>query len=229
MSTVFVLLFFACLVGVFRPIKGLKRWHFGVGAFVSFILVGITAPEPDTSKAGNPPNTAALLSPTEAAALEKKNAAQIDSLKREVAELPASDIDANLRIYQRLSELAPANSGFAEKVTTYRAKHAARARYEEHPEEALEITTFDWTKGGFGSIMMIDRLVVRNDAPFPIKDFVVKCIHQGPSGTDMDSNTRKVYEIVPAGDTKTVRNINMGFIHSQATTSHCEITRAVAA
>lgn len=50
MSALFVIVFLAALVGVFKPyIKGAKRWHFGIGAFVAFIMVGIFAePSADT-------------------------------------------------------------------------------------------------------------------------------------------------------------------------------------
>ena len=45
MSAVFVILFLAAAVGVFKPyIKGLKRSYFAIAAVVALILVGITAP-----------------------------------------------------------------------------------------------------------------------------------------------------------------------------------------
>lgn len=45
MSAVFALLFFAAVIGIFRPyIKGTKRWQFAIAAFASFILVGVFAP-----------------------------------------------------------------------------------------------------------------------------------------------------------------------------------------
>lgn len=51
MAYVFVIVFFAALVGVFRPyIKGAKRIHFGIAAFVAFFLVGIFA---DVSNVAN--------------------------------------------------------------------------------------------------------------------------------------------------------------------------------
>lgn len=228
MFGLFLIAFLVCLVGLIRPFAKLKRKHFGSSALGAFVFMAITVP-PSEKSAAPAESSKATLSPAEAQELEKKNASEIAKLEREAASVPSSDTDENLRIYTRLSELAPANVRFTSKKSEYQAKVDARARYADDPEDALEITNFDWNKGGFGSIMIIDRLTVRNDAPFAIKDFVVKCIHQGPSGTDMDSNTRKVYEIVPAGESKTVRDINMGFIHSQATTSRCEISAAVAA
>jgi hypothetical protein len=42
----------AALVGVFKPyIKGAKRWHFGLGAFAAFMLVGVFA-DPSTKQVG---------------------------------------------------------------------------------------------------------------------------------------------------------------------------------
>lgn len=44
MTGFFVIVFLAALVGVFKPyINGVKRWQFGLGAFVAFMLVGATA------------------------------------------------------------------------------------------------------------------------------------------------------------------------------------------
>lgn len=44
MSGLFAILFVAALVGIFKPyINGAKRWHFGLAAFVAFILVGVFA------------------------------------------------------------------------------------------------------------------------------------------------------------------------------------------
>lgn len=228
MTYLFLLLFFVCVFGIFRPFKSVKRWQFGVAAFVSFILVGVTAPDPKTE--ANPPTkpNSVAASPAELATLEKKNAAQIAALKKQAEQLPASDVEGNLKLYKQLSELAPANTEFSQKVGQYESKISARARYSNYPEEALTIEDFDWNAGGFGSIMEISRLTVRNDAPFPIKDFELRCVHQGNSGTDMDRNTRTVFEIVPANGKKTVRDINMGFISSQVKTSRCEIESAVA-
>ena len=49
MSYVFVLLFFAAVVGVFRPyISGVKRSHFAIAAVVAFVLVGVFAPSSAT-------------------------------------------------------------------------------------------------------------------------------------------------------------------------------------
>lgn len=82
---------------------------------------------------------------------------------------------------------------------------------------------FNWSKGGFDSIMMVD-LKVQNNGQRDIKDFEVTCEHQSNSGTKIDSNDRVVYEVVKAGETKNFKEFNMGFIHSQAKSTSCGIT-----
>ena len=63
MSGLFVIIFLAALVGVFKPyINGVKRWHFGLGAFVSFVLVGALAEPP--SKSSSAPDNAATGAPS---------------------------------------------------------------------------------------------------------------------------------------------------------------------
>jgi len=48
MAIFFFLLFFAAIVGIFKPyIKNSKRWHFAIAAFIFFVGIGETAPEPD--------------------------------------------------------------------------------------------------------------------------------------------------------------------------------------
>lgn len=85
---------------------------------------------------------------------------------------------------------------------------------------------FDWSKGGFDNIMMID-MTIKNNGTKDIKDFTVECEHSSNSGTKIDSNKRQVFEIIKAGETKKFQEFNMGFIHQQATSSSCGITDLV--
>lgn len=77
-------------------------------------------------------------------------------------------------------------------------------------------------KGGFNSVLIVD-FVFTNPTPRPAKDITVTCTHYAPSGTEIDSNTRTIYETIPAKGKKTVKNFNMGFINSQATSTTCKI------
>lgn len=94
------------------------------------------------------------------------------------------------------------------------------------PKELLLRTVrldFAWRKEGFGSVMIAD-FTVTNPTQYRFKDFEIKCTHSAASGTEIDSNTQTIYEIVEPNSTKVVKGVNMGFIHSQATSSSCKIT-----
>jgi hypothetical protein len=82
---------------------------------------------------------------------------------------------------------------------------------------------FNWTTGGFGNVMIAD-FTIKNPTQYRFKDFEIKCRHSAPSGTVIDSNTRTVYEIVEPKSTKVIKQMNMGFIQSQASRSGCKIT-----
>jgi hypothetical protein len=82
---------------------------------------------------------------------------------------------------------------------------------------------FNWRKGAFGTVMEAD-FTVRNPTDFQFKDFTIKCTHSAPSGTAIDSNTETIYEVVEPHSKRSIKNVNMGFIHTQAARSVCVIT-----
>lgn len=50
MSALFAIIFLAALFGVFKPyINGSKRWHFALGALVSFFMIGVFADSSQTT------------------------------------------------------------------------------------------------------------------------------------------------------------------------------------
>jgi hypothetical protein len=98
------------------------------------------------------------------------------------------------------------------------------ARVPDPKETLLDDVNLDfsWHKDGFGNIMIAD-FTLKNPTQYRFKDFEIKCTHSAPSGTVIDSNTRTIYEIVEPRSTKVVKDMNMGFIHSQASKSNCAI------
>jgi hypothetical protein len=100
-----------------------------------------------------------------------------------------------------------------------------RAEVRKNPERYLEISKFSWAKEGFGSFMVAD-FVIKNISDYDLKDVSIRCRHSAASGTIIDSNERTIYEIVKARTTKSIRHFSMGFIHSQAARSGCEVTGA---
>ena len=200
----------------------------GLAVLALFVLV-IVSPDgdPDSDNTMRANEVAEEPSPEEQRREEEKYRAEISKLRQEAAAVPTSDYEENERIYARLAELQPSDEDAKRKRDQYATKRRLAESYRINPEKALQITRMNWTKGGFGSIQLVS-LTVKNDASFPIRDFELKCVHQGPSGTDMDRNIRTVYDRIPAGGSKYIREVNMGFIHPQVATSRCEITDAVA-
>ncbi len=72
--------------------------------------------------------------------------------------------------------------------------------------------------------IMYANFVVKNDSKHSIKDFEITCQHFANSGTNIDSNTRTIYEVVRPHSVKKFPRFNMGFINSQAVKSNCKIT-----
>ncbi|MEC7118666.1 MAG: zinc ribbon domain-containing protein [Pseudomonadota bacterium] len=85
---------------------------------------------------------------------------------------------------------------------------------------------FEWKRGGFDTAMLVD-FKFKNNGTSDVKDITISCDHKASSGTKIDSNERVIYEIIKAGETKRVKDFNMGFIHSQANSSSCKITDLV--
>jgi hypothetical protein len=81
---------------------------------------------------------------------------------------------------------------------------------------------YSWGREGFGSIMTAN-FIIENNSEYDIKDLEIMCAHYAKSGTKIDSNKRKIFEVVKANSTKSFPNFNMGFIHEQVNSSSCLI------
>lgn len=91
-------------------------------------------------------------------------------------------------------------------------------------EDALSKMTLDfkWSKDEMN--IMTANFVVKNESNHNIKDFEITCQHFANSGSNIDSNTRTIYDIVKAHSAKKFPHFNMGFINSQASSTSCKIT-----
>lgn len=91
-------------------------------------------------------------------------------------------------------------------------------------EEALSLVSikYNWNKTGFGSVME-GTFTINNRSKYDIKDIDIKCTNYSKSETALDTNQRTIYEVVKAKSQKKFGKINMGFIHSQAASTSCEI------
>ena len=90
----------------------------------------------------------------------------------------------------------------------------------------VKIVKFSWKKEAFDTVMQAN-FTIRNDNDLAVKDLKITCEHAAPSGTLIDRNTRTLYEVIRPHATRSFRNFDMGFIHSQAAHSGCEVTDLV--
>ena len=70
---------------------------------------------------------------------------------------------------------------------------------------------------------MVATFVIRNESAHDVKDIEIRCVHSAPSGTVIDRNDKTIYEVVKAHSTRTIKDFTMGFIHTQAAQSNCQI------
>jgi len=84
-------------------------------------------------------------------------------------------------------------------------------------EEALQLVSienFEWRKDGFGNILMAN-FIIKNGSKYTIKDIEVTCKSYANSRTELDTNSRKIYEIINANDTFKVEDFSMGWDRSK--------------
>ena len=103
---------------------------------------------------------------------------------------------------------------------------AEQQRQSEHEVKKSVQLKYDWTTSGFGTVMMAAVTII-NPTPHSIKDIKIECDTFGSSGTKIGSLNQTVYESIKPKSKKTVKGINMGFIHSQTHTIGCIISNLV--
>ncbi len=87
----------------------------------------------------------------------------------------------------------------------------------------VKLVRYSWYTDELVPIMKAN-FTIRNNNEVPVKDLEVTCWHSAASGTLIDHNTRTIYEVIGSHATRSFRDFNMGFIHSQAARSACSVT-----
>lgn len=167
--------------------------------------------------------------------MEHKEAArqnELAELKTRLSQVKEASAHEKLEIYNRLATLDSNNTSYKKEVDklkliveTQEKKDLNAKLARSNPEQFLEIVNFSWSKEGFGSVMEA-TFSIKNKASIDMKDFEIRCEHSAASGSVIDSNTQTIYDIVQANSTRTFRNVNMGFIHTQAARSSCSVVAA---
>jgi hypothetical protein len=87
----------------------------------------------------------------------------------------------------------------------------------------LRIDGFSWEADGFGNVM-VATFMVNNKNPVSVRDVEISCGLSARSGTIINLTKRTIYESIDRKSYLSVREMNMGFIDSQATRSKCIVT-----
>lgn len=90
-------------------------------------------------------------------------------------------------------------------------------------DQVLPSVRLEW-KGVLDGQLLTLNFTLINESDRAVKDFEIRCVHRGASGTEIDSNTRTVYDLVPARSRKTFSGFSMGVIHSQTAHTECAVT-----
>jgi hypothetical protein len=94
-----------------------------------------------------------------------------------------------------------------------------------HPVEKLELVKTSWRIGGFGTVAIGD-FTIKNSNSYRVKDFGIICEFYAKSGTKLGSGLAAIYDTIDAGKTRTFRDQNIGFVHSQSSGASCRLVSA---
>ena len=89
--------------------------------------------------------------------------------------------------------------------------------------DGINVKKSSWHKGGFENIMMVGA-TFENAGKNAVKDLVLQCSAYASSGTKLSSHTKVIYELIPAGKSRSVKDFSMGFIDKQTSEIECRIT-----
>lgn len=78
--------------------------------------------------------------------------------------------------------------------------------------------------GGFGTVLIIEQIQIKNIGVHEVHDFTLRCDVFGNSGTKLGSVSTILYERLRASKILTVKKLNMGLIHSQSSKVRCYVS-----
>lgn len=84
----------------------------------------------------------------------------------------------------------------------------------------IKVVKMSWHLGGFNTVFILDKIVIKNEGK-EVRNFTIACVTEGKSETAINVVTKRIYDVLPAGKTKTFKNINMGFVSDQSARASC--------
>jgi hypothetical protein len=89
-----------------------------------------------------------------------------------------------------------------------------------NPDTLVTTDLQEWTKGGFGAILIAD-FKITNKTNKTVKDITVRCGGYSETKTRIDENKRVIYKEIRPGQTIEVKEFNMGFLNSNVDSIGC--------
>ena len=77
---------------------------------------------------------------------------------------------------------------------------------------------------GINGDPLTGSFTLENKNSFAIKDFTVRFTFYGNSGSMISSRSQTFYEIVPAGKSKAIKDVRLGFMPNQGVSVSAEVT-----
>lgn len=93
------------------------------------------------------------------------------------------------------------------------------------PVEGLTIASWKWSIAGFGNVALA-TFTLKNAGRSAVKDVTINCSFYGPSGSIASTASVRVLVTIPAGKSKTSKELNLGFIDQQSVRANCRIVDA---
>ncbi len=90
------------------------------------------------------------------------------------------------------------------------------------PRTLVTISDYSWGKTGFGAVGQ-GNFTIKNDNSFSVKDILVRCSFYANSGTNLGNGEATIYEVIGAKKSRTFKEVNLGFIHSQSSKASCRV------
>jgi hypothetical protein len=121
------------------------------------------------------------------------------------------------------AEASPQNGNpVTQPVRVASAAPVARKLSHGDMVNQFRIKGVSWAKDGFGTVM-VASFTIHNDNTVPVKDVKITCASSGLSGSDIDQNTKTVFDRVGERSFLQVTKMNMGFIRSEAVDTKCKV------
>ena len=92
------------------------------------------------------------------------------------------------------------------------------------PRIAMNVVKVDWRREGFGFTAVAD-VSVRNNNSYSVRVDRIKCRFRAADG-GMEDHSQGVYDIVQPRTERTIRNVSLGFVDSEAKGIDCSVAGA---